>query len=389
MGLKRIIYIISLFSITLMLLNCEKGVVDVTAPVSENTKQAIIQNSERLNTAYPNGMISYWKLDGSLIDELGAYPAIMGPSGSYAEGNISQGLRGGRNCSNRVAARVDGFPNLESFTVEAWIKPACPPYSWQGSLSVAKWANGYGGPGFILFAIPAPYQSSTYNFIFALQDEDKKYQSLISPLITYSCNDWYHITAIRDKENELLLYVNGEQMANAIDTIGSITNTQPLTFHGGLQSRCDWGMSEITLDEVAIYNRCLTPVEIQQHYQNGLNGLGYEVQTVEATVDITPDRLNLKSKGKWITAYIELPEGYDVTSIDIGTVALEGTIPAETHPTEIGDFDNDNIPDLMIKFDRKALIEYMDGTTGEMTLNVYGELNDGVLFEGGDNINYR
>jgi hypothetical protein len=31
---------------------------------------------------------------------------------------------------------------------------------------------------------------------------------------------------------------------------------------------------------------------------------------------------------------------------------LEGTIPAEDHPTEIGDYDDDGITDLMIKFDR-------------------------------------
>lgn len=31
------------------------------------------------------------------------------------------------------------------------------------------------------------------------------------------------------------------------------------------------------IDEVAMYNRALTPDEIQQHYQNGLAGLGYEV----------------------------------------------------------------------------------------------------------------
>jgi len=32
---------------------------------------------------------------------------------------------------------------------------------------------------------------------------------------------------------------------------------------------------------------------------------------LSATVDLDPDTLNLESKGKWITCYIELPEGYD------------------------------------------------------------------------------
>ena len=44
---------------------------------------------------------------------------------------------------------------------------------------------------------------------------------------------------------------------------------------------------------------------------------------IEAEVNIDPDTLNVKSKGKWITAYIELPEGYDVNDIDINTVKLQ------------------------------------------------------------------
>jgi hypothetical protein len=45
-------------------------------------------------------------------------------------------------------------------------------------------------------------------------------------------------------------------------------------------------------------------------------------------IDIDPDTLNLKSKIKWVTAYIELPGGYDVADIDVGTVKLwyEGNI---------------------------------------------------------------
>jgi len=105
----------------------------------------------------------------------------------------------------------------------------------------------------------------------------------------------------------------------------------------------------------------------------------------EATIDIEPDTLNPKSRGKWITCCIELPEGYDVNDVDVSTVLLEGIIPAEPHPAEIGDNDEDGIPDLKVKFDRKTLIEYLGGTTGEVTLTVTGEVDE-ILFEGSDTI---
>ncbi|MFQ6116151.1 MAG: hypothetical protein ACE5NG_18980, partial [bacterium] len=53
------------------------------------------------------------------------------------------------------------------------------------------------------------------------------------------------------------------------------------------------------------------------------------IKSLSASMNIDPNTLNLKSNGEWITAYIELPEGYDVADIDIFTVQLEG-IPAIT-----------------------------------------------------------
>jgi len=227
---------------------------------------------------YPSGMIGYWKFDGSLSDEMGKYNAIMGYYGSYSGGIIDQGLHGAMGCSNPYAAKVDNFPNLDSFTVEAWIKPACPPYSWQGSLTInkRKETGYYRGIGFILLTNPSPYGSGNYGFNFGMTDGTNNTDIQSNP-VTYACDSWHHVVAIRDYGKEIKLFVNGELVASAIDNIvGSIANTEPLMFHGWTSGGCGWGMSATTLDEVAIYNRALSMEEIQRHYQNGLNGSGYE-----------------------------------------------------------------------------------------------------------------
>ncbi|UCE36446.1 MAG: SBBP repeat-containing protein [Thermoplasmata archaeon] len=97
----------------------------------------------------------------------------------------------------------------------------------------------------------------------------------------------------------------------------------------------------------------------------------YKVPKPEPTIDIDPDTLNLKSKGRWITCYIDLP-GYDVNDIDIGTVILEDTIPAEW-----GDVQNDT---LMVKFDRSKVEDIL--SPGSYNLKVTGEFMDGTVFEG-------
>ncbi len=110
---------------------------------------------------------------------------------------------------------------------------------------------------------------------------------------------------------------------------------------------------------------------------------------VHAVIDIDPDSLNLRSKGNWITGYVELPEGYDVANIDVSTVMLNGTVPAELRPTAIGDYDIDGVPDLMVKFDRTAVQDYTLSrgiTAGSVTLALTGKLDDGTEFQGSDAI---
>jgi len=105
--------------------------------------------------------------------------------------------------------------------------------------------------------------------------------------------------------------------------------------------------------------------------------------TVTATVDIHAHALNLRSRGRWITAYIELPEDHDVNDIDVSTILLNDAIPAELHPTENGDYDEDGVADRMVKFDRAELMALL--SVGEATLTITGEVND-TPFEGSDTI---
>ena len=108
-----------------------------------------------------------------------------------------------------------------------------------------------------------------------------------------------------------------------------------------------------------------------------------------ATVDIDPNTLNLKSRGRWITCYIELPGVSGVADIDVSTILLNGVIPAESKPTAVGDHDGDGVLDLMIKFNRAAVIRYiiytLGITDGEVTLTVTGEVAD-LAFSGSDTI---
>jgi hypothetical protein len=118
-----------------------------------------------------------------------------------------------------------------------------------------------------------------------------------------------------------------------------------------------------------------------------------EQPTIPASVGISPEPMNLKSNGKLITACIELPEGYNVAEIDVSTVKLNDTIPVDLSvPPTIGDYDNDGVPDLTVKFNRTAISEYILSRGikyGEVTLTATGKLNDETMFEGNSVIRVR
>ena len=115
------------------------------------------------------------------------------------------------------------------------------------------------------------------------------------------------------------------------------------------------------------------------------HGFLYELEPriVEAAVDIDPDTFNLDSKGNWVTCYVELPEEYEASDIDVDSVLLEGLLEVEQSELQDGA--------LMVKFDREDLATYLEFVLGvippvEVELVVTGNLTDGTPFEGSDTI---
>jgi Thrombospondin type 3 repeat len=91
---------------------------------------------------------------------------------------------------------------------------------------------------------------------------------------------------------------------------------------------------------------------------------------------INPKTLNLKSKGRVVTTFIELPSTFNPANIDPSSLRLEGTLPMVTPPApHLGDGEEDGIPELMVKFSRTGLIRVLCETgrnQGNVELRVTG-----------------
>lgn len=187
---------------------------------------------------------------------------------------------------------------------------------------------------------------------------------------------WQHIAVTWDGSIVKVFY-NG-----VVDGIGNFTGPILLSDANVAIGRYGNVYFHGAIDEVEIYNVAIPDEDILANYEKG-------IKPVE-DIDIDPDTLNLKSKGKWITTYIELKAGYDVNDIDVSTVAITDingvplNIPAESHPTSVGDEDGDGIPDLMVKFDRSDVQDAC--SPGDATITISGELTGGTTFSGSDTI---
>ncbi len=131
------------------------------------------------------------------------------------------------------------------------------------------------------------------------------------------------------------------------------------------------------------------------HWAIGLAAAVCEPTTLLPLIDIDPDTLNMKSHGKWITVYITLPEGFDIGTIDTSSIAITSLIgdtcdseyTQEADPSfvpQVGDRDEDGIPDLTVKFDRQVLLANL--CLDDVSITIEGELTTGELFSGTDSI---
>jgi hypothetical protein len=137
----------------------------------------------------------------------------------------------------------------------------------------------------------------------------------------------------------------------------------------------------------------------------GMLTFALSTDVISAAIDITPDTINLKSRGEWITCRIGLPEGYDASNIDQTTVMLNASIPVDpfwfdmpedwvvpllmVHSRSRGR--DAGFSNLMVKFNRTAVAEFIlaQGITyGNVTLTITGDV-DGTPFQGSDVVKGR
>ena len=243
----------------------------------------------------PEGMISYWKLDEAAGPD---YADLMGANdGSSSNAPTSvEGTVGGAQAFDGTGDRIDIPADASfdwgvdsSFSIEYWMRKDTPcGGSAVGDNEVIVGRDDDSGPTDIHWWT-GPWCSGTPqgSAVFQLRDENRE-GDYVAGTTVITDGEWHHIVAVRDGVSDTnRIYVDGDEEGKLYYDYGAGFSSATAALEIGHMHDAFYYEGEA--DEIAIYDRALTPTEIEEHYTNGLAGHGYcESTGTEPVITTTP-----------------------------------------------------------------------------------------------------
>ncbi len=219
-----------------------------------------------VSAACPEGMVSYWTFDDA--DNVGNDPqdtvgdnhgtnkgATTGVAGQVGEAFSFDG--------DWININDDASLDITNeITLSAWIKPSTIPADLILDNIISK---GVGNGGW-MFAV-GTYQGGNLHLNLDTGSNDWTSAG------TLTAGNWYHVVGTYNGSLKVL-YIDGVEAGNEIDS-GTIDTNGADVLIGDRIDHLGANAFNGLIDEVAIFNRALSPEEISALYALGVAGKGY------------------------------------------------------------------------------------------------------------------
>jgi len=223
----------------------------------------------------PSGAVGWWKGEGNANDVLGANNGVLHNGATFSGGRVGQAFS---------FDGVDDFvsinrPIQDDFTIEFWLNTTQVLGSDGG-----QWYAGQGLVDGEVISVTNDFGVTLLNgkVLFGVGNPDTTIRSGF-----VADGNWHHIAATRLRSlGDMKLYVDGVQVAVGTAGTQSLTAPSQLTF--GIQ--VDGHPFQGKLDEVTIYNRPLSQMEIKAIFNAGSAGKS-------GTYSISPQNQNFGVNG--------------------------------------------------------------------------------------------
>lgn len=225
------------------------------------------------STAYPYEMVAYWKFDDAVgttaFDSSGRnHGTIFGASWVAGVSGGALSFDGENDYVHMGKNHAWDFGRSD-FSISFWIKPDGDSLSRNGHDSVLVIGRQAGNIE-LWITYGGRFPSESGNRLWLSTDyADAKWQGFNADSGIGVSNLWHFVTVTKCGD-KWKMYIDGvkkiDQTYSFHPSSGSLKigrHIVPGRYFNGI------------MDEVAIYKRALDAEEIQHHYINGLNGLGY------------------------------------------------------------------------------------------------------------------
>lgn len=203
-----------------------------------------------------DGLVAHYELNGDGADALGTSPgALIGGAPAEDRGGVDTAALQFAAGDYIEIPHTGALGITADFTIAAWIRPA----------------NGAAPGSFAtIFEKSDPERGGHSRYGLWLRDghlwtcfeaADNSRQPCVDTDVTLTLGAWHHVAAVRSAMRAIL-YVDGEEVANAFVGLYEVSSTPFSAFIGTdrYQQPAEW--LHATLDDVRIYNRALEMSEI-------------------------------------------------------------------------------------------------------------------------------
>ncbi|HUD47962.1 MAG TPA: LamG-like jellyroll fold domain-containing protein [Candidatus Baltobacteraceae bacterium] len=277
------------------------------------------------STILSNSPVAYFRLDET--NGTVAYDYAGGNDGNYYGANLLFGQPGFSFIDSDLAVTFPGFTNnyvgdigaatlnfpgtAAEFTIEAWANGG--PNQIDGAAIVAKGEGDNGGIANEQFALAV----NGANYRFFVRDPTADHTIAEADANIGPDGAWHHLVGVCDGAGGTVnIYIDGALAGTTGTPAAGVTPSPSAVSIGaersGVLPPYDWPYSG-TIDEVAIYNKALTPAEVETHYAAAYGP------------DLAPF---VKLQPVSVTNYINLPVSFEVSAA--------GTVPVSYQWNKVG-----------------------------------------------------
>ncbi len=220
----------------------------------------------------PPGLVGYWPGENNALDATGANPGTPANGVEFVDGRVNRAFHLDGVDDYVDVGALPTVAGADGLTVMAWVRRAHGDYSVGGI--VGQWNTGGSGQNrFLLYNSEGALAGQGG---FVVEFTDGTAQS-ISGTTAMPVGEWVHVAAVwRGTDGLIGLYKNGALESSNFGPAGKrlttgAVDTAKLGEWGPVRSAAYKWPGD--LDEVAVFNRALSPAEVQRVVSGGILSL--------------------------------------------------------------------------------------------------------------------